>query len=362
MLRPVFLNRPNLLGIFNEMEFYFSKKVYVCSVQDLPNISVDFNDSYLIIDHSDDPIKESLFEDLHFSKLNIDANKIIIISPTPDQLFYQTHGRIDYTRVNKKYKSSKKFKHIFCNGHWAKVQNRFKTEFNTDKKIEKLFLCLSREDKKHRRFLNYSLHKHSLFDKGIISHQRTPSGRPFDLVNDLQTFSSRSDFDKNIYMKYGLRKHFVDSLTDDSKCLGKALGAYSFEDYGALNRKVLFELVVESHVDDYLFVTEKLLKPILYKTPFLVLGCPYTLKYLKLLGFKTFDSVFDESYDKELIFYDRVEAILSNIRDISTLSLQDAIKKFKITEEICDYNYNLFLNSDWSFNLQQKIERYINVS
>ena len=91
------------------------------------------------------------------------------------------------------------------------------------------------------------------------------------------------------------------------------------------------------------------------------MGCPYTLKYIRQLGFETYDCVFDESYDEQPILYDRVRAVVTNLKQISTLSLQDAIKKFRITEEICNHNYSVFMNSDWSFDLQQKIERVINV-
>ena len=42
--------------------------------------------------------------------------------------------------------------------------------------------------------------------------------------------------------------------------------------------------------------TEKILKPIQQYHPFILLGM-YGLQNLRNLGFKTFDSVWDESYD-----------------------------------------------------------------
>ena len=360
MYSPVFFDESHY-GVLKEIDIKLSKKVYVCTHIEISKgilSDFDFGDSYLVVDHSFDPIKQSIFERVHFSKINISADKIIIVSPSPDQLFYQEEGLNDYVRVNKKTKTVKKFKHIFCNGMFQKARNMFDPNMVREKNIEKLFLCLSREDKLPRRLLNYNLHKHKIFNHGIVSHQRVAPnvGNLFDVENDLQAFSVRSDFDTNLYMNYGLRKHFVDSYKD------KLHAAYNYHEYSELNKKTLIELCVESFTCDYLFITEKTLKPILFKTPFLVMGCPYTLKYLRSLGFKTFDSVFDESYDEQLIVYDRIDGIVSNLKQISSLSLQDTIKKFKITDEICSHNYDVFMKSDWSFNLEEKIERIINVS
>ncbi len=352
MHSPIFLHEVNN-GIFGEIDFKFSKKVFVASPDGIYNNSfstLNFEESFLIVDHSDDPTNQSVFDEFIFSKLNIDANKVIIVSPSPDQLFYRD--------------SVSKFKHIFCNGHFAKIKNRLSKRFDlvSQKSIKKLFLCLSREDKLHRRLVNYCLHKNKLFEKGLISHQRTEGGHGFNLADDLRFFSHRVDFDPTFYMQYGLRKHFIDKVTDSSKILGKSLAAYNFEAYANLNKEILIDLPVESYVSDYIFITEKLLKPLVFKTPFLLIGCPLTLKYLRHLGFETFDCVFDESYDEELVLYDRVQGVISNLSQLSTLSLQDATKKFRITEDICNHNYNHFMNSDWSFNLQEKIERAINVS
>ena len=59
--------------------------------------------------------------------------------------------------------------------------------------------------------------------------------------------------------------------------------------------------VVSETVFDYphVFVSEKTLKPLLFKTPFIVFGAQGTLEYLKKNGFKTFNNFWNESYDSE---------------------------------------------------------------
>jgi hypothetical protein len=60
-----------------------------------------------------------------------------------------------------------------------------------------------------------------------------------------------------------------------------------------------FSMVVETMVEDKLFISEKSFKPFAFKHPFITFGCPGTLQYLRDRGFKTFDHILDESYDSE---------------------------------------------------------------
>jgi len=46
------------------------------------------------------------------------------------------------------------------------------------------------------------------------------------------------------------------------------------------------------------FVTEKTMKPLCYRHPFMVYGQTNTLSHLHSLGFETFENLFDESYDQ----------------------------------------------------------------
>ena len=61
-----------------------------------------------------------------------------------------------------------------------------------------------------------------------------------------------------------------------------------------------FNLVLESDVNnDRFFMTEKTIKPLLIGQPFVIHGSQGFLQHLKNLGFCTFDTLWDESYDQE---------------------------------------------------------------
>jgi len=60
------------------------------------------------------------------------------------------------------------------------------------------------------------------------------------------------------------------------------------------------EVVLETVFDyPHVFISEKTLKPLLFKTPFVLFSAKGTLRYLRKHGFKTFDDFWDESYDNE---------------------------------------------------------------
>jgi len=114
-----------------------------------------------------------------------------------------------------------------------------------------------------------------------------------------------------------------------------------------------FSLVVETWIEKYqypVFLTEKTWKPIMYKHPFMIWGQQGSLAYLKELGFETYENLFDESYDLEENSNKRLQAIITNVRNLrnqrSRLNISQKRNYDKITQEKIEHNYNLFFNSD----------------
>jgi len=76
------------------------------------------------------------------------------------------------------------------------------------------------------------------------------------------------------------------------------------------------EIVPETYYKNGYYLTEKTFKPICTKTPFLIVASCQYLQYLKSLGFKTFESLIDESYDLEYRVEDRVKLMLEQLQFI----------------------------------------------
>ena len=93
---------------------------------------------------------------------------------------------------------------------------------------------------------------------------------------------------------------------------------------------------------DKLHLTEKIFKPIVSKQPFMLLAAPGNLAYLKSYGFKTFDSVIDESYDTIQDNDLRIEAVVRQLHWYCNLTPGEKTDVIKQLEPIIDYNFHHF--------------------
>lgn len=88
-------------------------------------------------------------------------------------------------------------------------------------------------------------------------------------------------------------------------------------------------------------IDEKIMKPISFKHPFVLLSTPYTLKQLKKRGYKTFYPYIDESYDEEVDDNKRLLMVMKEIKRLCNLN-ENELKEFREgLLDIVDYNYNM---------------------
>jgi len=101
-------------------------------------------------------------------------------------------------------------------------------------------------------------------------------------------------------------------------------------------------VVAESqHSNEFFFPTEKTGKALFAKRPFIVLSGQHYLRTLRSLGFRTFDSVIDESYDEIEDCTERTKAAFASFQKLQLLDqnsvrlkLQDVLEHNK--KIICD--------------------------
>lgn len=119
-------------------------------------------------------------------------------------------------------------------------------------------------------------------------------------------------------------------------------------DVGNTFKKDLFldsciNLVTEtSYVDNELFLSEKILKPILSYQPFIVFGPYGYLAELKKYGFKTFSDFWDESYDDIQDPVERMKSLISLVKSLNNKSIEELNDIYKSTIPTCIHNKNLF--------------------
>jgi hypothetical protein len=103
-----------------------------------------------------------------------------------------------------------------------------------------------------------------------------------------------------------------------------------------------FSLIAETTVcsQETLFITEKTFKPIAFQHPFIIFGQTGVLKYLKLIGFETFENIFDESYDNTHDIDARLKNIVEQINNYSHKNYD------LLTIEKMQHNKELFFNEE----------------
>lgn len=90
-------------------------------------------------------------------------------------------------------------------------------------------------------------------------------------------------------------------------------------------------------------ISEKIYKSMYHKKPFIVISQPYALEYLRESGYKTFDPLIDESYDRIEKYDDRISCILSEIERIANLPEQEYKNILNDMTEIVEHNYNVLM-------------------
>ena len=105
--------------------------------------------------------------------------------------------------------------------------------------------------------------------------------------------------------------------------------------------KIAIEIVCEtSTLPGCMDPSEKTWRPICYKRPFLLIGSPGQLNFLKYFGYKTFEGIIPEDYD-HLIGIQRVDRVFEILTQlIESKSIDSIIEQ---CTDILEYNYNLFI-------------------
>lgn len=130
----------------------------------------------------------------------------------------------------------------------------------------------------------------------------------------------------------------------------------NFRTANALGKKEYYlnsciNLVTEtSFGQNELFLSEKILKPILNYQPFIVLGPYHYLKELKRLGFKTFSDFWSEEYDEYEDASERYFKTMEVVKFLNSKSIEELNELYQKCKDICIFNRNHFLNIKFSLN------------
>jgi hypothetical protein len=215
---------------------------------------------------------------------------------------------------------------------------------------DKYFLLLNRSPRIHRMALISWLHSKSLLENTFTSY---PSEK-----------LSPYKFSKRVHLSRYFSNHlFVDKFTkSDALQAWKDLEnnhlplIVDVEEWGTnhygtsadwLYSRTFFSVITESVFDDLsLFLDEKVWKPIYNYHPFIILGCPNSLKKLKEFGFKTFHPLINESYDTEFNHGKRMGMIVDEVERLCSMSFDELKTWYKELIPILKHNRDVLYNNE----------------
>jgi hypothetical protein len=205
----------------------------------------------------------------------------------------------------------------------------------------KYFVCPNRNSNKPHRFaLGCFFEAENLWDK-IYSSFLLKYDNRIQLIDGLE-YSLRNQLRTSI-------SSFISKLPIEMDTMNlKESEKESFEVLRAYKKEIYTDsyihIVTETNFKNDIFTTEKIINPMVVLQPFILVGAPGYLKYIKELGFKTFDGFIDESYDNECNDAKRFELICKEIKRLSEKPLEEIHNWYiSILTPILEYNRNFAL-------------------
>jgi len=86
------------------------------------------------------------------------------------------------------------------------------------------------------------------------------------------------------------------------------------------------------------YMTEKWYQAVFNCLPMIFLGPQHSLELFRSFGFKTFDKYFNECYDKQSSYEDRLNEVVKLLRKIE--AIQDKLTWYESMRDVLEHNYN----------------------
>ena len=225
----------------------------------------------------------------------------------------------------------------------------------------KHFTFLNRKDAVHRRYILSRLCQSELLDNGVVSFQMADNGDVFKSNNDLNS-------------NHGFTNAGIEYIT--MQCKNTPQLPIYIEDNKPNNPNdvpidICCALYRHTHHNTYVsivgetfltypdnsfkqtFITEKTFNSIACNQIFFIVGQPHSLRLLKQLGYKTFDSIIDESYDDVLSHQDRLFTVSREIIKFLNRPEDQIHKDYEKVTSIIEHNRDLLFKQTLKSKMQQ---------
>lgn len=233
------------------------------------------------------------------------------------------------------------FYHGFAAADWFRGHNYdYSTALPADRTIKKSFVSFNRltsNERVYRSLFVSKLVENNLLDDGHVSYSKICPATNLHYRNSL---IESPLIPNNIALACIRNLDTIDHELRIDSPPSDYIPNRSFDAYSHALEESLFFMVTETcYWERKKHLTEKIFKPVVNRMPFMLLGPAHNLKYFKSYGFETFGNWVDESYDEIEDNFERINAVIENIKSIKG---RDHKKMLKSMSDTLEYNFEHF--------------------
>jgi len=218
----------------------------------------------------------------------------------------------------------------------------------------KKFLCLNLYNKQDRFYFIYQMYKNNLLEEFNFSYSKVTSEDDFDIWNIWPWTDDITEFSKTT-------PHIYDNIE----------GPYfTFIEINPKHRQDNYIYVVTESVfnDNRPYdssdgmtrdTSEKTWKPIALKMPFIMSHQPFALKRLRDIGYKTFHTIWDESYDEIIDCNKRMTAIVDLVKSLN--SREDFVDMIESCDDIVEHNFKMLKLRSPEQDMIREVGSFLNI-
>lgn len=224
----------------------------------------------------------------------------------------------------------------------------WQTKLPFDANKNKKYTFINAKDTQHRRYVLGQLIENNLLDQGNVSYQC------FEGLIDVTVKMGISHLEE-LLPSMDLCLPYLPIKIDDSNISTKLPRDVFMSCYINIVGETRFPNVMPYKTN---FVTEKTFNAIANNQMFIVVGHAGSLELLKFLGYKTFDSIIDESYDTIQDNSKRLKAVTKEIIRYLSKPIEQIHEDYLKVRDIIEYNRDLLFSQSLESRIQSLIDQY----
>jgi hypothetical protein len=222
---------------------------------------------------------------------------------------------------------------------------RFAQHFDQQKSVRKTFLIYNRAWAGTREYRLKFVER--LIDWQLIDHCAT-SANPVDPDTGIH-YRGHKFINPVWCPEKSIENYFPINTSCSTSSAKFDIGDYQTTD---------IEVVLETLFDDTRWhLTEKSLRPMAMAQPFILVGTAGSLEYLQSYGFKTFDAVWSESYDRITDPALRLELIVGIMKTIAQWDPETRRQKMQQALAIADFNKQHFFSQEFFDRVRNELNQ-----